>query len=143
MCKSALHSLLNDTQDEFFESLSYNFAKFIYQIIGYKWDCGETVSYSELMHCVSKANKNDFKLLSLIFGDVGMIDLADQSQVMIRNKLSPETKTVVTPDKPKPGDRLMREWQQSRTTEKPPNERLFKRWEKTKKIIEKSRSARS
>ena len=88
MCRSALQQLLHEDQEGFFEQLSVNFAKFIYQIIGYKYEEGKNISFNELMHSVSKANKNDFKLLSLIFGDVGMIDVTDHAQVMIRNRRS-------------------------------------------------------
>lgn len=110
MCSSALEQLLHRDQEGFFEQLSVNFAKFIYQIIGYKYEEGRNISFNELMHSVGKANKNDYKLLSLIFGDVGMIDIVDQSKVMLRNRCS-STEAVKSDSKPKPGERLMREYQ--------------------------------
>ena len=58
---------------DFFEQLSTNFAMFIYQILGVRWKDGGSISLRQLQQCVKEANKNDYKLLSLIYGNVAVL----------------------------------------------------------------------
>lgn len=80
LCRSALNML--GKRDEFFEELSLNFAKFIYHTIKCKWSDTRPISVVQMQDSFKKANSNDKKILQLVYGSVGILQVEGKSHVL-------------------------------------------------------------
>ena len=63
------------TKDDFFEELTINFAKYIYQVLNLRWNENKTISIYEVQENFKKANEYDKRLLILLYGSVGIMSI--------------------------------------------------------------------
>ena len=73
LCREALHCM--NTKDDFFEELTINFAKYIYQVLNLRWNENKTISIYEVQENFKKANEYDKRLLILLYGSVGIMSI--------------------------------------------------------------------
>lgn len=78
LCRSALFIMFKQ-EDEYFNELTTNFAKYIYQLLGINWSDQMKIPLRMLQECFKKANQYDHQLLSLLYGSVGLISLESRS----------------------------------------------------------------
>jgi hypothetical protein len=74
ICRESL-SILFAEYDDFAASLCKNLAKSIYLICGQKWDAVEPISLRRLERSFKQANDLEVKMLSLLYGTIGLINI--------------------------------------------------------------------
>ena len=74
ICKESL-SMLFTEYDDYFDQLTVNFCKSIYRIVGKKFKTAEKVPLKLIERSFAKANDQDSKMLSLLFGTCGLMSL--------------------------------------------------------------------
>ena len=72
----------SDQDDFFFNEMSVNFAKYIYQIINIKFNSEQTIPVYKLQENFKKANEYDSRLLTLLYGSVGIMSLTEDTKIL-------------------------------------------------------------
>lgn len=74
ICKDSLRLLAHEF-DSYFEELSVNLAKMIYKIVGLRWEDMQPITIKMLVRSFRMANNEDSKMMNLLFGTVGLLNI--------------------------------------------------------------------
>lgn len=65
--------------DSYFEELTLNLCKMIYNLIGVNWkDPDARITIDQIERSFLKANEADAKMINLLFGTVGLLSVDDE-----------------------------------------------------------------
>lgn len=85
LCREALHVL--GTKDSFFDELSLNFAKYVYQVLHLDWNSDTKISANVIVENIKKTNEYDRRLLTLLYGSVGIMSVNTDQSTWLREWL--------------------------------------------------------